>query len=1780
MKKEIAMKRGSLFPSAWFALTALIWTFISPAPAVAETAAWKVATVHGINRFAIESDGTALRYQPQPTAEASLWYWHENNGYPANILATHPTATGPANHPDGKTADPVRAGCRTFAVTDVAVGQKLNALKLVFDYQTALGYTTINFFITDGAGNFAIFAPTSQGLAAVAQTEVLDETWSRMTLDLTRSDISDDAQCAIYENNVPPAGDPFASKRWGDIKNMTIAGMYDYQRSPTGGWGAWGTMFSAINRVGVSALSNGYGLALIWGDTVGGAVYPFQERVIRNVTVTFGGTDYVASFESAQIPSRWVNPAYNSSTPGWGVTAFATIQSAINAATAGDTISVAAGVYPERIVVDKSVALKGASAGISKFGYVVPPSYAYDPNTESIIRPADGQAGVVVNITAPAVTVDGFIIANEHATTSGDRDLVALSNQNIDYTDVQLINNVIGPNQNTADPAANKGRMGISVYGPSASKVKLTIRGNKIFDANGDGCGILLLGPSVPQGNPDLGQTVPGTENGWTGKYSGSVIEENEIEGNHRSGIELAGGCDGGTDPANYLKIINNTIKGQGMDTGDAPANLKYGHGIVIIRTGSTTTYPEGRGACNVLIAGNAIQNNEKSGIYIGPKSKNIEITGNQLVNNGNAGAPFGLWDGIRIDLNESYHSGALQVLDFLEDIEISGNVISGNGDFGVRVIETPSLGAVNAAFNWWGAANGPGTVGPGSGDKVSANVDFSPWWGNETMTQYGAVWVDDDFNSSTPGWGEYKFAKIQDGVNAVASGGTVHVAAGTYVENVVTTVPLAIVGAGQSTVVAPAGGTAIALAAGTDAARRSVLRNLRVQGAGTGIAAGGFTTLDGVTSTGHSSYGINLASGQDLIVTGCHFDGNAVGLKLSSSASFSHITISGSSFDNNTQHGWYSDASSSVKPDLDAIAITATSFSGNGLKGFYTERLSNATFDNLTVRDNANSSAYAWGAGVDVNLKWKAYSGITIRNSSFANNGRGSANGVALTIKARDDGSTYGAIPATLDGVTVTGCDFDANERDIYFGEPAKNNAGPTGVAVSRCRFPNPAVAALLNHSQAVVNGERNYWGHATGPTHASNPGGAGSAIGDRVTYSPWYADVALTLLATADSFEDRDVAQGQTETFDDLYVGAGATWTVRGTLEVTGKLTIAEGGSIEVIDGELVLGAAGGGTHTMAGTFVVYNSFGSIEILEDTEFSGDALMLISDIHVADGVTLTVSGSLILDGCTVDCLDAGGRFAIEVVSGGTLTMERTQLFDADLTLEGNGSLVRNNQLTNVAATVNAGAANNAVYHNVFLGTTALTDNGTGTITTLDGWGNVASLAATQNDLALALTLTGLGPNRTLDAAGNLYVQPGDLVRLNLNVAKLLDKIQGVEAMLGFNNDYFDPSLPSSLGGVAPWIYELHNLWATDGAYGKIDTAIGLDFAYPDPEGTSSDSTVAAIALQTRALEGVTQVYFRPRLPDDHPLVGNRLTGFKGVATFVFQPFTLNTGYITVDGTDPLIDNFTATQTQEGGAVDVFGAGAIAHQGTVAFTVDATDALAGIDDADVILTLTLQSDPGVTLTAALAGKTTVEVGGVSWTRYTFTTEIVAATRNGTYDAAVKVLDRSGNVSDELVGAFTVQKNQVSVTVELQGGAAGPFTRDVVFTAANAALGELKVWTKTVSFTDGVGTVTLLEAPDGMAFLDAKTDWTLRVRVACAPDGDGQSVADFAGANQLPGGDLNGDNRANMLDYSILRYFWFTAEPRADITGNGNVDLLDFNILKANWYGAGAPAAIK
>ncbi len=80
---------------------------------------------------------------------------------------------------------------------------------------------------------------------------------------------------------------------------------------------------------------------------------------------------------------------------------------------------------------------------------------------------------------------------------------------------------------------------------------------------------------------------------------------------------------------------------------------------------------------------------------------------------------------------------------------QLSGNFIANSSSSGVQLADTATLAAgstgncvvgntagvtnstgtsVNFENNWWGAIDGPSGSGPGSGDTVSADVDYDPW--------------------------------------------------------------------------------------------------------------------------------------------------------------------------------------------------------------------------------------------------------------------------------------------------------------------------------------------------------------------------------------------------------------------------------------------------------------------------------------------------------------------------------------------------------------------------------------------------------------------------------------------------------------------------------------------------------------------------------------------------------------------------------------------------------------------------------------------------------------------------------------------------------------------------------------------------------------------------------------------------------------------------------------------------------------------------------------------
>jgi hypothetical protein len=61
------------------------------------------------------------------------------------------------------------------------------------------------------------------------------------------------------------------------------------------------------------------------------------------------------------------------------------------------------------------------------------------------------------------------------------------------------------------------------------------------------------------------------------------------------------------------------------------------------------------------------------------------------------------------------------------------------------------------------------------------------------------------------------------------------------------------------------------------------------------------------------------------------------------------------------------------------------------------------------------------------------------------------------------------------------------------------------------------------------------------------------------------------------------------------------------------------------------------------------------------------------------------------------------------------------------------------------------------------------------------------------------------------------------------------------------------------------------------------------------------------------------------------------------------------------------------------------------------------------------------------------------------------------------------------------------------------------------------------------------------------------------------------VGNKEGANQLTG-DLNGDGRVNLTDFSILLFNWGNINQKADLNSNGKVDLPDFSIMMFYWTG--------
>jgi len=363
---------------------------------------------------------------------------------------------------------------------------------------------------------------------------------------------------------------------------------------------------------------------------------------------------------------------------------------------------------------------------------------------------------------------------------------------------------------------------------------------------------------------------------------------------------------------------------------------------------------------------------------------------------------------------------------------------------------------------------------------------------GSKVSAAPSEVWVDDD---APAGWyaDPTHFDKIKDALNAVAAPGTVHVASGTYEENITLKDKVQVLGAGADTTTINGGGT------------DSVVK------ASGGVGAS--TKLDGFTITnGNADYGggMRITSVSSLVISNCKFVGNSAVMEGGGMYNYeSSPKVTDCDFSNNS--AIYGGGGMANRYDS-SPAVTDCFFSGNsadeggGMANRYDS--SPAVTDCVFSGNSADK-----GGGM-----YNDESSPKVTDCFFSGN---SANGAGGMYNFRSSPS-------------VTGCVFDDNSATstIYGHGGGMFNCWSSSPTVTNCNFSNnlaewtgggmynymecsPTVTNCVFHANSAIReGGGMYNGYQCSPTvtncivtsntaGASYYGGGLYGGGDAIDYS-----------------------------------------------------------------------------------------------------------------------------------------------------------------------------------------------------------------------------------------------------------------------------------------------------------------------------------------------------------------------------------------------------------------------------------------------------------------------------------------------------------------------------------------------------------------------------------------------------------------------------------------------------------------------------------------------------
>jgi Ca2+-binding RTX toxin-like protein len=317
---------------------------------------------------------------------------------------------------------------------------------------------------------------------------------------------------------------------------------------------------------------------------------------------------------------------------------------------------------------------------------------------------------------------------------------------------------------------------------------------------------------------------------------------------------------------------------------------------------------------------------------------------------------------------------------------------------------------------------------------------------------------------------GAGNYTTIQEAINHAGQGDTIHVASGTYTENLTVNVnDLTIVG-DPGVVVAGSFKTDNGLSTGDSVADFLFSAPSYSTAAGTGITVAAVNVSIQNLTIQNFANGIELANGTDHVsIQDVAITGTINGVRKGAAAEVSHVQVTGGSIED-SYIGMYFAKETATGGDLNGLTVSGTSFSHLTQKGIYAETLSDALISDIEMTDvgqmgrgTAFGGLGTFGNGIDINLKWDheaagtagpdddaPYSNIVIDGFEFHDVGSNSLGGAAIAVKARDDAPNYsGPESASFDGaVVIKNGIIDGAPVGIRVGEPNKpsSSANVTG--------------------------------------------------------------------------------------------------------------------------------------------------------------------------------------------------------------------------------------------------------------------------------------------------------------------------------------------------------------------------------------------------------------------------------------------------------------------------------------------------------------------------------------------------------------------------------------------------------------------------------------------------------------------------------------------------------------------------------------------------------------